>query len=495
MIDIIEEVLVGDAVLDDVIVGVPSKNELEFLMESLCALANCPGGGRILYGIGERKGFVPFRKSQIRTEQIVLSVIKDSLTPEVVVRFESCIYKGHPILAVIVEPSIIKPVCIKNQTPLRAFHRDKGQTKLLSSSLIGRMMIDSAEGSIDTAFISKPLTEEEIFSALSFSSIKTALQLADGMANSEVLKVLLEDGLLELSGKKFWVRKLAVILFKASRNISPLDIEVPRLLIIVRPAEETRWIGLSPEIGLHLPRLADASTAILQYLKAGLKEISNYSPRDERYSRIASPKSLVLPVNAVTEVIMNAACFTDFTQYKNSQPFLRVNFFGDSLNFSSQSECSLAPDRIFDKRGDCLNPVLRDWLCRIYSPAHPSEQKGLLSLLSEIEDLMLAPPEFTVELNSFNVKINLRQLSNFKETTSKQRQLACYQHSCLMAMNDKSMSNSSFRKRLRADPSTYSRCSRIIAELLRDKKLVRSSGSKSNRDAAYLPYWYRSSSV
>lgn len=492
MIETIESVLESKTSVNEVILGVPAKNETEFLSESICALANHDGGGCIIYGIGSRQGFVPFRKNQARTEHIVKNVAENALTPEVKVRFESSAYEGNPILAVIVEPSRVKPVCIKDQTPLKAFYRINGETKLLSTSAIGRLMIETAEETVDTAFISKPWTAEEINSALSFASIKKALLLSDTLPTSEVLNILTQEDLIKPNGNNFWVKKLAVVLFKSS-HISFITEEIPTIRLVVT-TEETRRRGLRREHPLYIHSLAEAPEQILIYLKNELQKGFEVAKKSI-LKRDSYKNELVLPVNGITEIIINAACFTDFTEFDNRHLLLKIDLIGDTLNFSSKGDCVLSPDRIFDKSGECANPKLREWLRRIYPQSNFSDQKGFLRLLSEMEELRLPPPEFKVDINSFDVKVSLRPISSFQETSSKQRKLACYQHACLGATKHSLMTNRSLRQRLRADPVCYPRCSRIIAQLIKENKLVRAGGSKSKRDATYAPYWYRPASV
>jgi hypothetical protein len=66
---------------------------------------------------------------------------------------------------------------------------------------------------------------------------------------------------------------------------------------------------------------------------------------------------------------------------------------------------------------------------------------------------------------------------------------ACYQHTCLLYVSGKRMSNTSLRTRLGIKDTNYPMASRIIRDSL-DAGLIKGYGESSSRkDASYVPFW------
>ena len=67
---------------------------------------------------------------------------------------------------------------------------------------------------------------------------------------------------------------------------------------------------------------------------------------------------------------------------------------------------------------------------------------------------------------------------------------ACYQHCCLLYVNNQQMSNQSLRNRFRLNESKNNTVSQVIGAT-KEAGLIKpdESESKSTRYARYLPFW------
>ncbi len=113
---------------------------------------------------------------------------------------------------------------------------------------------------------------------------------------------------------------------------------------------------------------------------------------------------------------------------------------------------------------------------------------GIDRAIAEIEIYQLPAPEFRNE-GDFT-KVILYAYKELNAMTRKEKTRACYQHCCLRWVLRDFMTNSSLRNRFKIEKQNYSTASRLIKETL-DSKFIKiaDSGSKSNRDKKYIPFW------
>ena len=113
---------------------------------------------------------------------------------------------------------------------------------------------------------------------------------------------------------------------------------------------------------------------------------------------------------------------------------------------------------------------------------------GIDKVVFYVEAFQLPAPDFLV--SEHHTKVILYGPRRFAAMTKGDRIRACYQHASLQCVSGQQMTNASLRVRFGISDSNYSMASRIIADTL-ESGLIRpyDAGSKSRRDARYIPFW------
>jgi ATP-dependent DNA helicase RecG len=113
---------------------------------------------------------------------------------------------------------------------------------------------------------------------------------------------------------------------------------------------------------------------------------------------------------------------------------------------------------------------------------------GIDKVISAAEKFQLPAPDFRVgEVRTTSI---LFAHQDFGKMSQSDRIRACYQHCCLLYINNQRMSNQSLRERFHLDESRAATVSLLIGAT-KEAGLIKSdeSESKSTRYARYLPFW------
>ena len=100
----------------------------------------------------------------------------------------------------------------------------------------------------------------------------------------------------------------------------------------------------------------------------------------------------------------------------------------------------------------------------------------------------LPPPDFRVPPGSTQVLLLAPQ--TFSGMGRAERVRACFQHCVLCWVENKVMTNTTLRSRFGIAEENYSMASRVIRDTLGERLIKKeNAGSKSKRDAQYIPFW------
>ena len=79
---------------------------------------------------------------------------------------------------------------------------------------------------------------------------------------------------------------------------------------------------------------------------------------------------------------------------------------------------------------------------------------------------------------------------NLPKMNKRDRVRACYQHSCLLHVSNKVMTNTTLRERFKISEADYPIASRIIRETVQSTLIkLEDPESKSKKHAKYVPFW------
>jgi predicted HTH transcriptional regulator len=212
--------------------------------------------------------------------------------------------------------------------------------------------------------------------------------------------------------------------------------------------------------------------------------IESKLPRNEIVGRAFSTETAMYPGIALRELVANAIIHQDLT-IPGLGPCIEI--FTDRIEISNPGKPLIDTQRFLDAPPSCRN----DWLAAFMHKANICDERGcgIERVLKAVELFQLPPPDFAVRFDRTTVTLlSPRALS---EMTANEKISACYWHAALrvVAMR-KTMTNTSLRERFKLSDKDYGVAWKIIRDTVAAGLIRRlESGSKSSRDAAYVPYW------
>jgi predicted HTH transcriptional regulator len=118
------------------------------------------------------------------------------------------------------------------------------------------------------------------------------------------------------------------------------------------------------------------------------------------------------------------------------------------------------------------------------------EEKGSGMDKIVLQNELFRLPPVSVIAAEKRTRVTIFTHKNIIELSKKDRVQACYQHACLMYVNNQKMTNKSLRDRLEIDDSNYPIASRIIRYTI-EENLIKESNveNQSRKFASYIPWW------
>lgn len=210
--------------------------------------------------------------------------------------------------------------------------------------------------------------------------------------------------------------------------------------------------------------------------------IYDAAPQNRFIEQTTRKETKMFPKQALRELIANAMVHQDFTMTGTS---LMVELFTDRIEISNPGLPSIRTERFIDEY-DARN----EKLATLFRHLKICEQKG--SGIDKVIDLaekdQLPAPEFRIDTRRTIVVMYAHK--DFVKMRKSDRVRACYQHCCLMRINNEYMTNQSLRQRFGVGEDKMATISLIIRDT-KDEGLIKldDSETKSPRYARYLPFW------
>lgn len=190
----------------------------------------------------------------------------------------------------------------------------------------------------------------------------------------------------------------------------------------------------------------------------------------------------MFPKQALRELIANALIHQDFLATGTS---VMLEMYRDRIEVSNPGIPPIKVERFIDEnrsRNEQLADIMRRFgICE-------EKGSGIDKVVSAAEDFQLPAPDFRVGDTRTTAVLFAHQ--DFTDMSKADRTRACYQHCCLLYVNNKRMSNQTLRERFRLAESQAATVSQIIGAT-KEAGLIRTdeSESTSTRYARYLPFW------
>ncbi|RUT01253.1 transcriptional regulator [Dulcicalothrix desertica PCC 7102] len=210
--------------------------------------------------------------------------------------------------------------------------------------------------------------------------------------------------------------------------------------------------------------------------------VHSAAPQNRFIEEVLREEVKMFPAQALRELIANALVHQDFLATGTS---VMIEMYRDRIEISNPGIPPIKVERFIDEnrsRNEQLANLMRRFgICE-------EKGSGIDKVVSAAEDFQLPAPDFRVGDTRTTAVLFAHQ--DFTDMSKADRTRACYQHCCLLYVNNKRMSNQTLRERFRLGESQAATVSLIIGTA-KEAGLIKTdeSESTSTRYARYLPFW------
>lgn len=313
---------------------------------------------------------------------------------------------------------------------------------------------------------------DDVITLLDTQSYFDLLKIPYPTTRDAVLDRLENQHLIEKTAQGWTVTNLAAILLaKKLDAFSPrLARKAPRVIIY----ESTDKIKTRVE-----------KTGVKGYAVGfdGLVDfVHSAAPQNRFIEEVVREEVKMFPEQALRELIANALVHQDFLATGTS---VMIEMFSDRIEISNPGIPPIKVERFIDEnrsRNEQLADIMRRFgICE-------ERGSGIDKVVSAAEVFQLPAPDFRV--GDTRTTAVLFAHKDFTDMSKADRIRACYQHCCLLYVNNQRMSNQTLRERFRLSESQAATVSQIIGYTTK-AGLIKAdqSESTSTRYARYLPFW------
>lgn len=316
------------------------------------------------------------------------------------------------------------------------------------------------------------ITADDVLRLLDYDSYFRLTQQTLSETKRGILERLAKDKLLvSLPDEIFHITNFGAILF--ARKLSEFENLGRKAVRVIDYAGNDRISGGQEYI-------ADAGyAAIFENLIAYIK---SRPPNNEYIGQALRVETEMYPMIAIRELVPNAMIHQDF-EVRGDSPFVEI--FRDRIEITNPGQPLIDPLRFIDEPPQSRNEAIAAFMRRI----NICEERGSgIDKVIRAVELFQLPP-LNISATERHTRVSLYAHRPFSTMTSKERVIACYQHTCLMYVVNEPATNASLRKRFALDDDDYKIVTKIIASAVREG-LIKSydPDNRSPRYSRYLPF-------
>jgi len=450
----------------------PNKDRL---VEHLCAFANYPGGGFIVFGIDDATGRT-VGVSQEMADKIVAQLTnlgREGLEPPIVIDHAVAEREVGAILLVHIHEHPSKPVHRRGKSIENAWIRSGGTTRKASRHEVGAMLTNSRAPRWEELHASPRLSADEIFQRLDISGICKLLQRPVPEESEEALQWLASEQMVETDGEGGCVTHFGAI--AGARDLSTFDVLQRKCIRVIR------YRGLNKVDTIDEIAGRKGYAIGFEGLIAHLKRVL---PRSEVIREALRAEVTVYPEIALRELIANALIHQDFT-ISGAGPLIEI--FDDRIEFTNPG--GLLPGKTLDRLIGATPESRNETLAAAFRRYRICEERGtgFQKVVAAAELFGLPPVGFTQAENSF--KVVLYAPRTFANMSQSERIEACYQHAVLKYLSSSVLTNKSLRERLKMSEKQRNQVTNLIADAGDKGRIKRKDPGSGKKFAEYVPYW------
>lgn len=451
----------------------------EDIGEYLSALANSAAlhgreGGYLVWGIQDGTHKVVGTTVQPRLRKIGNEELENwlaHLSPRVDFRFHDCEYNAQHVALLRVQPALASPVSFKGTEWIRV-------------------------GGVKKKLKEHPGKEKELWLVLARLSFEKGIA-AEEVPGDDILDLLNYPKYFELSDQRLPANRAGILermsvdrLIVRHRNDT---FDVTNLGAILF-ANQLSDFGTLARKAFRVIRYEGTNRVETEYEKPGVKGyaagfeglvgyINDHVPRNEVLGQALRREVRMYPERAIRELVANAMIHQDFSM-SGTGPMVEI--FDDRVEVSNPGTPLIDPLRFIDHAPRSRNEILADLMRRL--GICEERGSGFDKVVFETEVFQLPAPDIRVD--STHTRVILFGHQELSKMDRRDKIRACYQHSALLYVSNKRMTNSTLRERFKIPEKDYFVASRIIRDTL-DAGLINREDpeSKSRKHARYVPFW------
>ena len=194
----------------------------ERLAEHLCAFANLPNGGFLVFGVGDDAKPMGVTRDQVETVCNTLANLgREAIDPPLQLHHGVHAVDGVPLLFVHIPEQPHKPVHRRGKSIEESWIRSGGTTRKASRIEIGSLMMHSQAPRWEALRASALLRFDQVFELLDLSAIRSLLQRPAIEDVTERLKWAQDEKLIIPDAEGYYITNLGAL--AAARELSEFD--------------------------------------------------------------------------------------------------------------------------------------------------------------------------------------------------------------------------------------------------------------------------------
>lgn len=314
--------------------------------------------------------------------------------------------------------------------------------------------------------------EDEIIALLDTQAYFDLMKLPYPSTRDGVLTRFAGEKLIKSKGNNWIISNLAAILLAKNLGDFSLSLERKAPRVVIYEGIDK----LQTREDKHITKgYAIAFEDLVDFVHSS-------APRNHYIEQLMREEVKMFPKQALRELIANSIVHQDFLTSGTS---IMIEMFTDRIEISNPGIPPIKIERFIDEyrsRNEGLADIMRRFgICE-------EKGSGIDKVVKASEVFQLPAPDFRVgELRTSAVLFSHQDFSDMRKAD---RIRACYQHCCLLYVNNQRMSNQTLRERFKLPESRVATVSFIIGAT-KEAGLIKMdvTESDSTRYARYLPFW------
>jgi len=451
--------------------GLSDKSER--LAQHISAFANYHGGGFLAYGISNAGKSAPLTSDEINSiVQKLGNIARNNLAQPVGIEHTVIQFQNNPVLFIYIPEHSDKPVYLRSGNIYDSYKRSAGQTVKLTRHEINQLLSISSGYNFEEQVASHSLNNDEVIKLIDYDSYFILQEKRLPETKMGILQTLASDDLISKNGSNWDILNLGALLL--ARDLKLFKDLKRKAVRVITYKEGSRIDALKEQEGGK--GYASGFEGLVKYIMGQL-------PTNEVIENALRKQVKVYPEKAIREFVANALIHQDLSI---SGTGVMIEIFSDRIEITNPGVPLVDTNRFIDTAPKSRNESLASLMRRL----NICEERGsgIDRAIEAIEIFQLPAPKF-IRGNDYT-RIIIYAPMPLTRMSSEDRIRACYQHTCLHYVNNKTVNNQSVRKRFKIGANNSSFASKIISEAI-ENGLIKVSDPKnsSKKYVSYIPYW------